>query len=105
MACNINVRLMGGLGNQMFQYAAALALAKKLGSGICLNISSFNHSNLRKFDLDKFILTGSQTELMKVISHSLPGSAGVLGLLNQASIARDSFIMMRPCLIYLTRQH
>ena len=33
----IYVRLMGGLGNQMFQYAAARSLADKLGLDLVLD--------------------------------------------------------------------
>src|SRR5436309_56932 len=30
---------MGGLGNQMFQYAAGYALARRLGTGLCLDLT------------------------------------------------------------------
>lgn len=38
----IMVRLMGGLGNQMFQYAAGRALADRLGSRLLLDTSYFD---------------------------------------------------------------
>lgn len=37
----ITIRLMGGLANQMFQYAAALALARRRGAELVVNTSSF----------------------------------------------------------------
>lgn len=48
------VRLMGGLGNQMFQYAAGLRLAKVRGVPLRLDISGFHGTPSREFSLDKF---------------------------------------------------
>lgn len=51
----IVVKLMGGLGNQMFQYAAAKALALEKNSRLLLDTSSFdavaNNITKRKFEL------------------------------------------------------
>jgi len=38
------VRLTGGLGNQMFQYAAARALADRLGAELLLDTRAFEHA-------------------------------------------------------------
>ncbi len=38
------VRLTGGLGNQMFQYAAGRALADRLGAGLLLDTRAFEHA-------------------------------------------------------------
>ncbi|MDR1370728.1 MAG: alpha-1,2-fucosyltransferase [Dysgonamonadaceae bacterium] len=56
----IRVFVFGGLGNQMFQYAAARALADRLGVGVCidkslLNIRSKNVTH-RIYELDLFFL-------------------------------------------------
>jgi len=37
----IIVKLIGGLGNQMFQYAAGCALALRLGAKLKLDVSDF----------------------------------------------------------------
>lgn len=37
----ITVHISGGLGNQLFQYAAGLATASRLGSGLCLDARKF----------------------------------------------------------------
>jgi hypothetical protein len=50
----IIVRIMGGLGNQMFQYAAAKALATRLKTVLKLDITSFETDTLRSFELDLF---------------------------------------------------
>jgi hypothetical protein len=50
----IIVRILGGLGNQMFQYAAGLSLAHQHGVALKLDITSFSSYPLRKFALDGF---------------------------------------------------
>lgn len=54
---------MGGLGNQMFQYAAARALAEKHGSQVHLDLSWFDTAHLvdapRHYELDRFSLKQS----------------------------------------------
>lgn len=48
------VKIIGGLGNQMFQYAAGRSLAQRLGKPLKLDISSFDSYRLRSFELDHF---------------------------------------------------
>lgn len=49
------VKLMGGLGNQMFQYAAGRALAERRGARLLLDLSSYEHDRLgRRYRLDHF---------------------------------------------------
>ncbi len=55
----IYVRLKGGVGNQLFQYAAGYALAKRTGQSLCFDTSFFASQTLRKpklmnFNLDAF---------------------------------------------------
>ncbi len=45
---------MGGLGNQMFQYAAGRRLAEKLGVKLKLDIEMFKDNALRKYELGAF---------------------------------------------------
>jgi hypothetical protein len=46
--------ILGGLGNQMFQYAAGKALAARTNQTLKLDITSFEEYKLRNFDLDCF---------------------------------------------------
>jgi len=48
------VRLKGGLGNQLFQYAAGYALAKRLGCVLKVDASFYPQQSLRTLDLAKF---------------------------------------------------
>lgn len=52
----IIVRLIGGLGNQMFQYATGRALADRLGVPLRLDVSGFEHYGLRRYELDRFAI-------------------------------------------------
>jgi hypothetical protein len=49
----ITLSLIGGLGNQMFQYAAGKALAERHGVPLALDISGFRNYALRPFLLDR----------------------------------------------------
>ena len=52
----ITVKLMGGLGNQMFQYACGRALSIKKGQPLCLDVTRFHRDKIykRKFLLNYF---------------------------------------------------
>lgn len=50
----IHVRIKGGLGNQMFQYAAGLALARHHGCPLKLDLSYCARDRLRDYALDGF---------------------------------------------------
>ena len=48
------VQIIGGLGNQMFQYAAGRALAERLGVSLTLDISAFENYTLHQgFELSR----------------------------------------------------
>ena len=50
----IILKLKGGLGNQMFQYACGIGLSIKYGQNIFFDISSYPDSYGRQFGLDNF---------------------------------------------------
>jgi hypothetical protein len=50
-------RLNGGLGNQMFQYAAARALSLRTGAALKLDVSAFARDALRDYDLAPYALS------------------------------------------------
>ncbi len=54
----VYVKLQSGLGNQMFQYAAGLRLARKHGTGLGLEIKSFRRDRLRGYGLNLFNISG-----------------------------------------------
>ncbi len=52
----IIMRLLGGLGNQMFQHATGRRLASHLGTKLKLDVSGFEAYKLRSYSLDAFHL-------------------------------------------------
>ena len=56
MERNIITKLIGGIGNQMFQYAAGRALAHRYGVDLLLDCSGFDSYKLRRYELDKFAI-------------------------------------------------
>ena len=50
----ILVRLIGGLGNQMFQYAAGRSIANRLGEQLYLDVRKFKGYKPHQFVLDRF---------------------------------------------------
>ncbi len=81
----ITVFLRGGLGNQMFQYALGLTLAKKNDSALLLDTVFLSDKFPRKdfayrtFDLDIFTLTPHLTPL-SYLADSLPVPGLYLGI-------------------------
>ncbi len=58
----IVVKLMQGLGNQMFQYAAAKSLSLKLNQPLKINIDNYSSASIRQYELGKYF--GIQTPVI-----------------------------------------
>ncbi len=77
------VEINGGLGNQLFQFAAGYAMAKKLDCKLVLDLSWFGQSTAnRKFELASLPLqvehvAGHEAELLRkqILQHDLFGTA------------------------------
>lgn len=70
----IIARLNGGLGNQLFQYAAARRLSLKLSVPLKLDLAAFEDDKLRVFELDEFNIEASiatQEEVRKFSSEGI----------------------------------
>lgn len=83
----ICVRLQGGLGNQMFQYAAGRALALRHETQLMLDSSTLGkddtHVTARAFELDRFghigqLLNERQTRWLPWL-HRIPAASRLLG--------------------------
>lgn len=53
------VKMLGGLGNQMFEYATARRIAEVNKTGLKLDLSGYKNDRLRVFELDCFDIKGS----------------------------------------------
>lgn len=50
------VKLLGGLGNQMFQYSTGRAVAHRARTELLLDVSGFAHYDLRRYELDEWAI-------------------------------------------------
>ncbi|CAN5381781.1 alpha-1,2-fucosyltransferase [soil metagenome] len=66
----IAVQLGGGIGNQLFQYAAARALALRLGVPLALDLRLFDNHAARRYALDAFAI-----ETVEIDRNAFPPSA------------------------------
>jgi hypothetical protein len=77
----IILRLRGGLGNQLFQYAAASALAEHHGTPLKLDLYYYQKHPYRKFDLDKLNVPFEEATRAEV--HAFTGSNLLQRFLNK----------------------
>lgn len=63
----ILLRLKGGLGNQMFQYATARHLADKNRTSLKLDLTSFARNPLRSYRLDRYNIAASPASLPELL--------------------------------------
>ena len=87
----IVVRIMGGLGNQLFQYASSYSLAKRMNQELKLDASFFPKQNLRGLKLDKFNI-----EYADAIS-DLPFLTKVYKNRYLNKVLRDCNLSILPC--------
>jgi hypothetical protein len=59
--------LSGGLGNQLFQYAAGRALAHKYGTHLKVDTYTLDNCNLRKYSLDSFNIIAQKATLSDML--------------------------------------
>jgi hypothetical protein len=79
----IIANIIGGLGNQMFQYAFGYAIAKKNQDILKLDISEFESYNLRKYELDKYQITGKFASIEEIKKLKYVYKTSALGKLLQ----------------------
>lgn len=97
----IIVRLMGGLGNQMFQYAFGRCLSERNNSEVKLDTSSFPERTpangsyvVRNYDLDVFDISPQFATDIEISSLSKRTSMPLLDrLLNKALGYKDSVVL------------
>jgi hypothetical protein len=81
----IIVKIFGGLGNQMFQYAAGRSLANRLNTQLKLDITNFNYNKLREYKLYPFHIIENFAlirDLLRIIRPS-PGFGNFFNAVNR----------------------
>ena len=91
----ITAHIIGGLGNQMFQYAAGRALAERLNQSLQLDISSFVRYELHNgFELDRIF----KGEMHLATPIDIQRALGWRGLpVIKSLLMRPQFSMLRGC--------
>ncbi|NOT76819.1 MAG: alpha-1,2-fucosyltransferase [Cyclobacteriaceae bacterium] len=77
----IIVRLRGGLGNQLFQYAAGSALAEHYKTELTLDLYTYTKHPYRKFELSKFNIDAREATRKEI--HQFTGSNPIIRYLNK----------------------
>jgi hypothetical protein len=77
----IVVRLRGGLGNQLFQYAAGKALSEHHHTDLKLDLYTYTRHKYRKYELSKFNIDANEADRRTV--HSFTGGNPLVRLLNK----------------------
>jgi hypothetical protein len=77
----IIVRLRGGLGNQLFQFAAAYALARHKGTGLKADLYTYRKHPFRKYELGHFQVTLPEANRDEV--HRFTGSNPIARYINK----------------------
>jgi hypothetical protein len=77
----IVARVRGGLGNQLFQYAAGLALAGQHNTALKLDLYYYKKHPYRKFELDRFKIPLVHASTEEI--HTFTGSNPVTRYLNK----------------------
>ncbi len=89
----IITQLYGGLGNQMFQYAAGRALALKQETVLKLDVSGYQENSLRQYDLGFFNIDAeiaSLSEINAFMNPSFSFSAKAKEKLKPVSLRRKN---------------
>jgi len=84
MAPMIIVKLIGGLGNQLFQYALGRCLAYRCGAPLKLDLSFYEGQTLRSYRLGHFSIAASIASPEEVMALTGIGHGGFLSLLDRA---------------------
>jgi len=92
------VRLEGGLGNQLFQYAAGRTLALETDRQLLLDTSAYREDRLRSYQLDRFAIAARPLVAGDVPLFKLRRSRlrGIVPRRWRYSIAREAFPARLP---------
>ncbi len=91
-------KLHGGLGNQMFQYAAARALAHRLAAEVCLDVTEVTGNSMRQYALDAFNIraeVGTADEMMAFHPQSRGQSLPFIRALRRSLLGYGAYTVYR----------
>ncbi len=89
------VRLLGGLGNQLFQYAAGRSLAHKLRVPLKIDNNDFKRYKLHKYSLEHFNLSSEEASESQLKLFPVRGSASRKDKLLSKFFKKGSYTIFR----------
>ena len=87
----IVARIIGGLGNQMFQYACGRAASLRSDAQLLLDISAFSHYRLHNYGLNKFAIQTGKAPLHLQTGSLLLSGLKRLGLTSSRQLAWQGY--------------
>ncbi len=87
----IVVHVVGGLGNQMFQYACGRAAALRCGGQLLLDLSAFERYKLHRYGLDGFRISAQKAPFRLQTGSVLQASLRHLGLATRWQMKMQGF--------------
>jgi len=87
----IAAHIVGGLGNQMFQYACARAAAQRSGTRLLLDLSSFERYKLHRYGLDGFCIDAASAPRRLQTGSLMQAGLVRLGLDNRKIMALQGY--------------
>lgn len=84
------VKLIGGLGNQLFQYAIARKIALKFKTDVVFDITSFEENKLRKYSLSQFNFVNRIATINELILYGIKQESSIVKK-SYYKIARELF--------------
>ena len=97
----IVVEMAGGVGNQLFQYAAARVVADRLETGLGIDVRVCRAADSRPYGLDAFQIRGSVVPDGDLLG--VHGPKSLRGHLTRGLVTRARAMLQRPRLAHLTR--
>jgi len=64
----IIIKLNGGLGNQMFQYATARSLAYERNVALALDINAYDTCTLRELEINRFSISSNLVKINNMVN-------------------------------------
>ena len=93
----IITNIIGGLGNQMFQYAAGYVLAQKTGLDLKLDLNDYNLIGDKRFELEKTfglqILKANKVDIKNIIGND--GNLYIRRFINKLGLSKN-FLKEKP---------
>jgi len=91
----IIAKLIGGLGNQMFQYAFGYNLAQLSGTGLKLDSAAFEKYKLHKVAIHHLNVNYNNLVIDEKVINNLTGEYGIKGILKKAKLVKPKIKIIK----------